>query len=95
MLDFTESHIPTGHPPCSLVWDGDELVDWAGGGTRYSLDGTSVSARIFYAYPFDAAVASPSGKYTAIYTKRHTKALILRDGKLLREVNRSYYHACS
>jgi hypothetical protein len=77
----------------SLVWSGDNLIDWVAGGAAYALTGTMQRPSVNYAYPFDAAVASPSGRYAVIYTRFGTKGLILRDGKILREINRSFYQA--
>lgn len=48
---------------------------------------------MLYSYKFDAAVSSPSGKYAVIYEKLGTKGLLLRDGQIVRELNRSFYHA--
>lgn len=77
----------------SLAWDGDELIDWVDGGTRYGLDGKCTDAHVRYAYAFDAAATSPSGEFQIIYTRLGTKGLVLRRGKVLREINRSFYHA--
>jgi hypothetical protein len=78
----------------SLIWSGSELIDWVGGAMEYGLDGTKRGPFIAYPYRFDAAVASPSGRYVALYERLGTKAVILgADRFLLREVNRSYYHA--
>lgn len=77
----------------SLVWDGADLIDWAGGGRRFLLSGEVVPRHVSYAYPFDAAVTSPSGEFAVIYTRLGTKGLILRRGKTVREINRSFYHA--
>lgn len=77
----------------SLVWVEDRLVDWVAGGTVYQLDGSKLTARVNFAYPFDAVVATPDGEYAVIYTRFGTKGLLLRDGKVLRELNRSFYHA--
>ncbi len=77
----------------SLCWQGDALVDWAGGGDTYHLDGTFGDRHVNYAYRFDAAVISPSGEYAVIYEKLGTKGLILKDGKILREINRGFYYA--
>jgi|SRR5579872_187197 len=77
----------------SLVWQGDALVDWVAGGTIFDLDGKSKPSRVNWAYPFDAACATPDGRYAIIYQRCGTKALLLRDGKLLRELNRSFYQA--
>lgn len=75
----------------SLAWDGNELVDWAGGGTRYTLDGRTTTLNRTYAYGFDAAVAF--GKDAVIFKRAETKGLVLRDGEILREINRSFYCA--
>ena len=77
----------------SLVWAGDFLVDWAGGGARYALDGRFIPSAVNYAFLFDAAIATPDGRCAVIYQKLGTKGLVLKDGKILREINRSFYHA--
>ncbi|WP_128983692.1 hypothetical protein [Streptomyces roseicoloratus] len=46
-----------------------------------------------YAYPFDRAVVSPSGRYAVVYTERGTKALLLDGQRIVRELDRSHYHA--
>ena len=79
--------------PRSLHWDGDELVDWVAGGTRWRSDGVQVDSNVRYAYVFDRAVVSPSGRYQVLYTESGTKGLVLEGGRVLREINRSYYHA--
>lgn len=77
----------------SLVWDGDDLVDWVSGGTRRGLNGETTGTRISYGDLVDAATASPDGKYGIIYTKLGTKGIVIGGGKIIREINRSYYHA--
>lgn len=77
----------------SLVWSGDSLVDWVGGGQRFELDGRTIPRMVYYAFRFDAAVVSPSGQYVVIYEKLGTKGLLLCNGSIVRELNRSYYHA--
>ncbi|MBV9927311.1 MAG: hypothetical protein JOZ96_20000 [Acidobacteria bacterium] len=77
----------------SLCWHGDELVDWVGGAKRYRLDGTFVEPRISWGYRFDRAVALPDCEYVVIYESLGTKGLLIRNGRLLRELNRSFYHA--
>jgi hypothetical protein len=77
----------------SLVWDGDDLVDFVGGGHRFHPDGSVTESRRAYAFPFDGAVLSPSGTYAVLYASRGTKALVVEHGRDLREINRSYYHA--
>lgn len=77
----------------SLNWRGDALVDWVGGGKVLRLDGVVEHAGVHYAFRFDAAVVSPCGDYAVIYEKLGTKGLILFRGKIVREINRSFYHA--
>ena len=43
----------------SLVWSGDSLVDWVGGGDAYRLDGSSEPWKVSYAHKFDAAITAP------------------------------------
>lgn len=77
----------------SLCWRNDQLVDWVGGGREFAADGTEQPARVSWGYRFDAATASPDGRFAVIYERLGTKGLLLRDGKIVRELNRSYYHA--
>ena len=77
----------------SLCWRGDDLVDWVGGGRVFASDGTERPARGRYGYRFDAATASPDGRFAVIYERLGTKGLLLDDGRIVRELNRSYYQA--
>lgn len=77
----------------SLVWEGDTLVDWAGGARRFGLDGSIKERSIIYAYRFDAAAISPSGEFVALITRTGTKAVLLRHGEIIRQLNRDFYHA--
>jgi len=77
----------------SLRWHGDSLIDWVAGAAIYHLDGKVEPVRVNYAYRFDAAVTSPSGRFAVIYEKLGTKALVLDKGKVIREINRSFYYA--
>lgn len=77
----------------SLAWHGEDLVDWVGGGRRFSSDGAEQRATRYYAYRFDSATTSPDGRFSAIYEKQGTKGLLLHDGKLVRELSRSFYFA--
>jgi hypothetical protein len=77
----------------SIAWQGDELVDWAGGGTRISLSGKVVDSFCRFSEIFNASLISPSGRYAVIYTRFGTKGVVLHNGKMLREINRSYYCA--
>jgi hypothetical protein len=88
--------IETGRRVASLLWDGDNLVDFAAGPDRWHADGTAdiPFVRRVYGGPFDHAVVSPSGRFRVVYAERGTKALLLDEsGDIVRELNRSYYHA--
>jgi hypothetical protein len=87
----------------SLAWDGDTLVDWVGG-ARHGLDGTVENLNVGSSYRFDSAVGL--GRLGVSYEALGTKGRLLRDnGKrakdavhplsvdILREIDRSYYHA--
>ena len=89
---YTELQIKA-HNVHSLVWDGNTVIDWASGGTRYELNGTTSHSTVFYAYKFDAAVSSPSGEFTVLYTRTGTTGLLLRRGKIVRQLSRDFYHA--
>lgn len=92
MNGFQEWTIPAQNVK-SLCWQGDALVDWVAGGNRYYLDGTVKPRHVRYGYRFDTAVVSPSGTYAVIYEKLGTKGLVLKNGDILREINRSFYYA--
>jgi hypothetical protein len=77
----------------SLVWEQGGLIDWVSGGRFFNLNGEISEPTVRYGYPFDAAASSPSGEYAVIYTRLGTKGLVLRRGKVIREINRSFYHA--
>jgi hypothetical protein len=75
----------------SLTWAENSLVDWVGGGRKLFLDGTIGERAVRYGYRFDAAIACEN--YAVIYERLGTKGLMLENGKILREINRSYYQA--
>jgi hypothetical protein len=77
----------------SLCWRGGELVDWVCGGRAFAADGTERPQRVRYSYRFDAATASPDGRFAVVYERLGTKGLLLHDGRIVRELNRSFYHA--
>ncbi len=84
--------IITANQVKTICWQEDKLIDWAGG-KIYSLDGTCKELGQYYAYSFDSAVSSAGGQYVFIYQKLGTKGILLKNGELLREINRSYYFA--
>lgn len=63
------------------------------GNVEYRLDGTVTGPQVIWTYRFNAAVPSVSGQYVVIYEKLGTKGLLVRNGNLVRELNRSFYCA--
>jgi hypothetical protein len=77
----------------SLAWDEDDVVDVIGG-RRWPAAGGEAPTGGFGGHPFDQLVVSPSGRYQVAYAERGTKAVLLDRGMVVvRELNRSYYHA--
>jgi hypothetical protein len=81
------------HDTASLCWSNGSLVDWVKGGRILHIDGSVEESNVRYPYRFDAAIVSPCGQFSVIYEKLGTKGLVLQQGKILREISRSYYHA--
>jgi hypothetical protein len=78
----------------TISWFDKTIVDWALGGNQYLSDGTIKQLRKYhFAFNFDGAITSVDGKYQFIYKRFGTKGLLLKDGEILREINRSYYCA--
>lgn len=92
-MDHQRIKIPLKAPVQSLCWRGDVLVDWAGGNCVIHANGEVSRPYSRWAFYFDAAIQSRSGRHAAIYQRLGTKAVILDNGKLVREINRSFYHA--
>lgn len=90
---ITRKTIVYDNPPASLNWRGNNLIDWVNGGSIYSLNGEFKHSNRHYAYRFDAAIQSDDGVYAVIYEKLGTKGLLLKNGEIIRELNRSFYHA--
>ncbi|MFF7467948.1 hypothetical protein [Streptomyces sp. NPDC008092] len=90
---MTVESIPVSAAPKSLAWQGDQLVCVVGGGRRWGPDGTERRAAFDWAFPFDAGTASVPGPYAAVYQERGTKGMLLDGERIVRELNRSYYHA--
>lgn len=86
-----------------MAWDGDTLVDWVGG-RRYPQQGQAETFNTGSAYRFDSAVGL--GPLGVSFEALGTKGVLLRDNgqratgnfiplsvDVVREINRSYYHA--
>jgi hypothetical protein len=94
MKEIERIVIPVKEKVRSLCWCNGHLMDIAAGDREYRLDGTVTDIRYFYAYRFDHAIATADGRYVALIERLGTKGLILKeDGRLIREINRSYYFA--
>ncbi len=66
---------------------GPLLEDW-------TLPAYPIAERVSYTCPFDRVIVSPDRKYAFLYQALGTKGVILRkDGKVFREMNRSFYHS--
>ena len=87
--------LPTGSPARSLEWSDEHLVDLIGGFRRWRAEGGSLVREIGQSFGglVDSLVVSPSGRYRALFARRGTKALLLEDHTLLRELDRSFAHA--
>lgn len=79
----------------TLAWVGGELYDVAAGWRRFALDGSEPARRYGgYGPGFDVVTVSPGGDVIALMCSTGTKCLLLDPGgRVLREVNRSYYEA--
>ncbi|CAN5505537.1 hypothetical protein BH10ACI2_BH10ACI2_09820 [soil metagenome] len=78
----------------SLCWIGNELVDIAGGYKRISPEtGDIAHGSVSWGYRFDSVASSVGGDYVVLSERFGTKALLLKYGQIVREINRSYYHA--
>ncbi|MES1226919.1 MAG: hypothetical protein ABUT20_66205 [Bacteroidota bacterium] len=77
----------------TICWMGNSIIDWASAGKRYTPGG-QVDELFKYTFGFgDSAITSSDGQYAFIYQKLGTKGLLLKNGEILREINRSYYCA--
>jgi hypothetical protein len=78
----------------TLDWHSNQVVDWSQAATCFALDGSkSQLQRYHFAYSFDSAISSDCQQYAFIYQRLGTKGLLLKNGEILREINRSYYQA--
>ena len=76
------------------AWDGNVLIDAATGRTL-SEDGTVSSKGFHTPFVFDRALSARSGDvlWSVVWENRGTKALLFKNWKEHRELNRSYYFA--
>jgi hypothetical protein len=78
----------------SICWFNNSIVDVPFCGKMYYLDG-KIEDKLKYHFGsiFDSSIISDNGVYAFIYKKTGTKGLLLKNGEILREINRSYYCA--
>jgi hypothetical protein len=86
--------ISKGADPTTLAWDGDVLVDVATA-RRFGLDGSVSDANFYTPFKFDRGLCFRDGNnlWSVAYANRGTKAVLFKDGREHRELNRSYYFA--
>jgi hypothetical protein len=78
----------------TLNWFDNKIVDWSRAGESYALTGeTKQLNKYHFGYKFDSAINSKDGRYVFLFERLGTKGLLLKNGELLREINRSYYMA--
>lgn len=78
----------------SISWFNNSIIDIPLCGKMYYLDGR-IEDKYKYHFGsfFDSSIISDDGIYSFIYKKTGTKGLLLKNGEILREINRSYYCA--
>lgn len=78
----------------NLAWDGGVLIEVTTG-RRISLDGGVSSGTFFTPYSFDRSIClrNDNTLWSVAYDNRGTKALLFKNWKEQRELNRSYYFA--
>jgi hypothetical protein len=86
--EFQEITIPSRDVQ-SLIWDGDDLVDWVAGGVRYSLHGKISPGYLTNGFLPDAAVTTPDNRYAVLYNRLGTKGVVMRGDERIREIERS------
>jgi hypothetical protein len=78
----------------TIDWLDGKIIDWVSAGQQYSLDGQQQQlAKYHYPFSFDGSITSQDGQYAFIYKRLGTKGLLLKNGEILREINRPYYFA--
>jgi hypothetical protein len=89
----TQWPLSVGRRVQSLIWDGDALVDPAGGFHRWHVDGTEQSGGYATWYEkFDRALKGP-GNLRLLLETLGTAAVLIDGTSQIRQVHRSVYHA--
>lgn len=90
---FTRTTIKYDNTPRSIVWRGNDLIDWVDGGSIYSLNGKFTYSSKGYGFSCDAVISINNSEFAIIYKKLGTKGLILKNGEIIREINRASYQS--
>jgi len=78
----------------TIDWFDDKVVDWNSAGTQYLENGEKKQLHKYHhGFKCDGSITSENGEYVLIFQKLGTKGLLLKNGELLREINRSYYQS--
>lgn len=89
-----KTHNITNKSPQTISWYKGHLIDHLSAGTIHHPDGSTEQLHQYhFGGDFDTAISSEDGTYAFVYKRLGTKGLLLKNGHLLREINRSYYHA--
>jgi hypothetical protein len=78
----------------SISWLDNTIIDGTNW-TFYGLDGSVSRTGFTLSHPFDRCITSQDGQYVFVYENLSTKGVLLKLGKVLREINRPYYHAAT
>lgn len=83
--------------PSTITWWKGELVDWTFMGRVIYPRPEGKERHVGkygFSFPFDSCITSSNEDYIFLYQRQGTKGVLLDgSGNLLREINRSYYHA--
>lgn len=78
----------------TIDWFDNKVVDWNSAGTQYLENGEKKQLHKYHhGFVCDGSITSENGEYVLIFQKLGTKGLLLKNGELLREINRSYYQS--
>jgi len=78
----------------TIDWFDNKVVDWNSAGTQYSENGeTRQLQKYHFGFECDGSITSKNGEYVLLFQKLGTKGLLLKNGEILREINRSYYQS--
>lgn len=80
--------------PTTLAWDRDVLLDVTTS-RRFGLDGSVSNANFYTPFKFDRGICLREGDilWSVAFANRGTKAVLFKNGREHRELNRSYYFA--